>query len=76
MGFCAFVADLALDVLVVALEAGVVCKQLVVLLLQVELVAVGDFLVCVVFLVAVAFDAQRLVFVVEVVEARVLVLDF
>jgi len=73
--FCSTVADVPLQVLVVRLHAVVVCVQLVVLLLQVELVAVGDFLVRTVLLVAVAFDAQGVILVVELVEAPVLLLD-
>lgn len=75
MSFCTAVADVSLQILVFRLHAVVVRVQFVVLLLEVDLVAVADFLVRSVLLVAVALDAQGLVFVVQLVEPAVLLLD-
>lgn len=76
MCFGSLVADFPFQILIFRLDFLIVVQQLIMLFLEIELVSVGNFVVCSILFVAICFYLQSLVFIVEVVETCFLCFDF
>lgn len=76
MSLCTLVSYFPLEVLILISDLVIIVVQFVVLLLQVQLVPMRNLIVCSVLFIAICLNLKTVVFVVQVVQPDLLLLNF